>query len=88
MHITRNGKLRTESSRNYARSILLKLFQLISRTSVASMALSIKLDNRRVVGTQRNFVLYRVGQLEQSRVGIYRREEVTRPSPALVFNVL
>ena len=88
MHITRNGKLRTESSRNYARCILLKLFQLIPRTSVASIALSIKLDNRRVVGTQRNFVLYRVGELEQSRVGIYRREEVTRPSPALGFNVL
>ena len=82
------GKLRTESSCNYVGSILLKLSQLIPRTSIASIAPSIELDNRRVVGTQRDFVLYRVGELEKSRIGVYRREEVTRPSPALGFNVL
>ena len=41
-----------------------------------------------MVGTQRDFVLYRVGELEKSRIEIYRREEVTRPSRALGFNVL
>lgn len=80
--------LRTEPSCNHAGGILLKLSKLIPRTSVASIVLIIKLDNHRVVGIQWDLVLHRVWQLEKSRVGIYRRNEVAGPSPASAFTVL
>lgn len=58
--IVQKMKLRTESSCNHARGILLKLFKLVSRTSVPYIAPVIKLDNHRVVGIQRNLILNRV----------------------------
>jgi hypothetical protein len=67
---------------------VLELSKLVPRTSIPLIVPSIKLDNHRMIGVQRDLLLYRVRELEKSRVDIHRRDEVAGPFPAFAFAIL
>lgn len=81
-------RLRTKTSRNDARSILLELPKLIPCTSIPSIVSSVKLDNHRMVGVQRDLFLKTIGELEKSRVRINRCDKVAGPFPTFASAVL